>query len=166
MSTISLSLAKPGKEMPGPYSSLMHAAEGALSRFAERGEIGGRRHRRARWSIHSGQRRAHSGRCGACARHSGEARDRLWRGGSRPPILFNPASTPFRVWRCFVRDQARVPSVAGAGSSFFVTGTVFFKKKTTQGRERERFLLTNILSLGRDGRTARRYHTGILRRGV
>ena len=25
----------------------------------------------------------------------GEARDRLWRGGSRPPIMFNPASTPF-----------------------------------------------------------------------
>ena len=23
------------------------------------------------------------------------------------------------MWRCFVRDQARVPSVAGAGSSLF-----------------------------------------------
>ena len=30
------------------------------------------------------------------------------------------------MWRCFVRDQARVPSVAGAVAPFFVTGTVFF----------------------------------------
>jgi len=30
------------------------------------------------------------------------------------------------VWRCFVRDQARVPSVAGAVAPFFVTATVFF----------------------------------------
>ena len=44
---------------------------------AERGEIRGHRHRRARWSIHSGRRRGHSGRCGACPRLSGEARDRL-----------------------------------------------------------------------------------------
>ena len=29
------------------------------------------------------------------------------------------------MWRCFVRDQARVPSVAGAVATFFVTGTVF-----------------------------------------
>ena len=29
------------------------------------------------------------------------------------------------MWRCFVRDQARVPSVAGAVAPFFVTGTVF-----------------------------------------
>ena len=84
--------------MPGPYSSLMHATPKALSRFAERGEIEGHRHRRARWSIHSGQKTRHSGRCGACRKHSGEARDRLWRSGSRPPILFNAqqaASTPF-----------------------------------------------------------------------
>ena len=31
------------------------------------------------------------------------------------------------MWRCFVRDQARVPSVAGAVAPFFVTGTVFFR---------------------------------------
>ena len=73
MSTIPLSLAKPGKAMPGPYSSLMHAAEGALSRFAERGEIGGRRHRRARWSFHSGQKTRHIGRCGACRVRRAEA---------------------------------------------------------------------------------------------
>ena len=31
-----------------------------------------------------------------------------------------------RVWRCFVRDQARVPSVAGAGSSLFRKTEQFF----------------------------------------
>ena len=45
MSTITLTLAKRGEAIPGPYSSLMHATEGALSRFAERGEIEGHRHR-------------------------------------------------------------------------------------------------------------------------
>ena len=91
MCTITLSLAKPGKAMPGPYSSLMHATEGALSRFAERGEIRGHRHRRARWSIHSGQRRRHAHEPRLCRRPSGEARDRLWRSGSRPSISVNPA---------------------------------------------------------------------------
>ena len=32
------------------------------------------------------------------------------------------------MWRCFVQDQARVPSVAGAVAPFFVTGTVFFEE--------------------------------------
>jgi len=68
----------------------------ALSRFAERGEIGGSRHRRARWTFHSGQRRGHSGRCGVCPRHSGEARDRLWRSGSRPPISSTHGPRPLR----------------------------------------------------------------------
>ena len=39
----------------------------ALSRFAERGEIGGHRHRRARWSIHSGQRGHTHTSCGHVA---------------------------------------------------------------------------------------------------
>ena len=30
------------------------------------------------------------------------------------------------MWRCFVRDQARVPSVAGAGSSLFRNRNKFF----------------------------------------
>ena len=30
------------------------------------------------------------------------------------------------MWRCFVRDQARVPSVAGAGSSLFRNRNNFF----------------------------------------
>ena len=30
------------------------------------------------------------------------------------------------MWRCFVRDQARVPSVAGAGSSLFRKTEQFF----------------------------------------
>lgn len=30
------------------------------------------------------------------------------------------------MWRCFVRDQARVPSVAGAGSSLFRNRNSFF----------------------------------------
>ena len=38
------------------------------------------------------------------------------------------------MWRCFVRDQARVPSVAGAGSSLF--------RKTEQFFFMERRLLT------------------------
>ena len=69
----------------------------ALSRFAERGEIRGRRHRRARWTFHSGQRPLHSGRYGPCSGHSGEARDRLWRGGSRPPISVNSHPSPVSV---------------------------------------------------------------------
>ena len=52
----------------------------ALSRFAERGAGWGRR---ARWTFHSGQRQWHAP---ACHCLSGEARDRLWRSGSRPPI--------------------------------------------------------------------------------
>ena len=35
---------------------------------------GGHRHRRARWTFHSGQKTRHSGRCGACCKLSGEAR--------------------------------------------------------------------------------------------
>ena len=33
------------------------------------------------------------------------------------------------MWRCFVRDQARVPSVAGAGSSLFRKTEQFFLRK-------------------------------------
>ena len=36
------------------------------------------------------------------------------------------------MWRCFVRDQARVPSVAGAVAPFFVTGTVFFSTERSR----------------------------------
>ena len=32
------------------------------------------------------------------------------------------------MWRCFVRDQARVPSVAGAGNSLFRNTNSFFKR--------------------------------------
>jgi len=46
----------------------------ALSRFAELGEIRGRRHRRARWTFHSGQRQWHAPLSGACHCLSGEAR--------------------------------------------------------------------------------------------
>ena len=90
--TISLSLAKPGKAMPGPYSSLTCFAGVRPGAVPERGEIRGHRHRRARLSIHSGQRPLHSGWYGPCSGHSGEARDRLWRSGSRPSISFNPRS--------------------------------------------------------------------------
>ena len=41
---------------PGFRRKELHATEGALSRSAELGEIRGRRHRRARWTFHSGQR--------------------------------------------------------------------------------------------------------------
>ena len=97
MCTITLSLAKRGEAIPGPYSSLTCFAGVRPGAVPERGEIGGHRHRRARCSIHSGQRPLHSGRYGPCSGHSGEARDRLWRSGSRPPISVNPASTPFRA---------------------------------------------------------------------
>ena len=91
--------------MPGPYSSLMHATEGALSRFAERGEIEGHRHRRARGGIHSGQRRllhAHEPR--SCSRLSAarEARDRLWRSVAvvsfnfRQPTIHTRRRAPWR----------------------------------------------------------------------
>ena len=87
----------------------------ALSRFAERCAVGGSRHRRARWSIHSGQsqRRGHSGRCGVCPRHSGEARDRLWRSGSPPSI-----STQLHVHTPFYtkRRATRRPLRWGAGA--------------------------------------------------
>ena len=70
----------------------------ALSRFAELGEVRGRRHRRARGIIHSGQRRLHAHEPRSCRRHSGEARDRLWRGGSRSRISVNSSrSTPFTL---------------------------------------------------------------------
>ena len=57
-------------------------------------QVEGSRHGRARWSIHSGQRRGHSGQCGVCPRHSGEVRDRLWRGGSRPWSLNFSVNSP------------------------------------------------------------------------
>ena len=79
---------------PGFCRKELHATESAVEVRRAR-----RRLREAatdeRWTFHSRQRRAHSGRSGACARHSGEARDRLWRSGSRPSISVNPASTPF-----------------------------------------------------------------------
>lgn len=36
------------------------------------------------------------------------------------------------MWRCFVRDQARVPSVAGAGSSLFRKTEQFFSDTTSR----------------------------------
>ena len=43
------------------------------------------------------------------------------------------------MWRCFVRDQARVPSVAGAGSSLFRKTEQFFflmsSSRSMDGRE-------------------------------
>ena len=62
-----------------------------------RGEIGGRRHRRARWTFHSGQRRRHAHELRPCRRHTGEARDRLWRGGSRPPISSTHGPSPLHA---------------------------------------------------------------------
>ena len=77
MCTITLSLAKRGEAIPGPYSSLTCFAGVRPGAVPERGEIEGHRHRRARWTFHSGQKTRHSGRCGACRKLSGEARDRL-----------------------------------------------------------------------------------------
>ena len=86
MCTITLSLAKRGEAIPGPYSSLTCFAGVRPGAVPERGEIGGHRHRRARWTFHSGQRRRHAHELRPCRRLSGEARDRLWRSGSRPSI--------------------------------------------------------------------------------
>ena len=60
-------------------------------------QIGGHRHRRVRWTFHSGQRQWHAPLRGACHCHSGEARDRLWRGGSRPPISSTQGPSPLVI---------------------------------------------------------------------
>ena len=59
MCTITLTLAKRGEAIPGPYSSLTCFAGVRPGAVPERGEIRGHRHRRARLSIHSGQRPLH-----------------------------------------------------------------------------------------------------------
>ena len=92
MCTITLTLAKRGEAIPGPYSSLTCFAGVRPGAVPERGEIEGHRHRRARWTFHSGQRRRHAHELRPCRRLSGEARDRLWRSGSRPSISFNSRS--------------------------------------------------------------------------
>ena len=96
MCTITLTLAKRGEAIPGPYSSLTCFAGVRPGAVPERGEIGGHRHRRARWSIHSGQRRLHAHEPRSCSRLSGEARDRLWRSGSRPRISTLGKSADFQ----------------------------------------------------------------------
>ena len=137
MCTISLTLAKPGEAMPGPYSSLTCFAGVRPGAVPERGEIGGHRHRRARWSIHSGQRRAHSGRCGACARHSGEARDRLWRSGSFrvPRLCSTHGPHPLLVravsrvgWRL---ERARGGTRAATGAARALARTVSVSSTTS-----------------------------------
>ena len=97
MCTITLSLAKRGEAIPGPYSSLTCFAGVRPGAVPERGEIEGHRHRRARWTFHSGQRRRHAHELRPCRRHSGEARDRLWRSGSRPPISSTHGPLPLCV---------------------------------------------------------------------
>ena len=77
MCTITLSLAKRGEAIPGPYSSLTCFAGVRPGAVPERGEIEGHRHRRARWTFHSGQRRGHAHELRSCSRLGGEARDRL-----------------------------------------------------------------------------------------
>ena len=99
MCTITLSLAKRGEAIPGPYSSLTCFAGVRPGAVPERGEIEGHRHRRARWTFHSGQKTRHSGRCGACRKLSGEARDRLCTVAKckwvASPDFLNSRSTPF-----------------------------------------------------------------------
>ena len=75
----------------------MHATEGAVEvrRARRRLEDTPVTDERVFWTFHSGQRRRHAHELRPCRRLSGEARDRLWRSGSRPSISFNPASTPF-----------------------------------------------------------------------
>ena len=127
MCTITLSLAKRGEAIPGPYSSLTCFAGVRPGAVPERGEIGGHRHRRARWSIHSGQRRLHAHEPRSCSRLNGEARDRLWRGGSRPPISVNSHPSPVSV-------RAKAPGplttsvsacLAAAASGIFYTFLFF-----------------------------------------
>ena len=90
----------------------------ALSRFAELGEIRGRRHRRARWTFHSGQNRVHAHEPRSYTRLSGEARDRLWRSGSRPRISVNSPSTPCRtrlgLFNFFAHCRPWLPEVSTA----------------------------------------------------
>ena len=92
----------------------------ALSRFAERGA-------RLRdtpsptsaldFSLRT-KTRPHAHEPRSCSRHSGEARDRLWRSGSRPPISVNSASThtlyALRIYRRRVCGRAcRLTAVSG-----------------------------------------------------
>ena len=60
-------------------------------------QVEGSRHRRARWTFHSGQRRVHAHEPRSYTRLSGEARDRLWRSGSRPPISPRSGTAPGRT---------------------------------------------------------------------
>ena len=53
MCTITLTLAKRGEAISGPYSSLTCFAGVRPGAVPERGEIEGHRHRRARWTFHS-----------------------------------------------------------------------------------------------------------------
>ena len=61
-----------------------------------------------RWTFHSGQRPLHSGRYGPCSGHSGEARDRLWRSGSRPPISSTHGPLPLQSMNAVLRSDRQV----------------------------------------------------------
>ena len=60
MCTITLSLAKRGEAIPGPYSSLTCFAGVRPGAVPERGEIGGHRHRRARWGVFTPDKDGHT----------------------------------------------------------------------------------------------------------
>ena len=87
MSTISLSLAKPGKAMPGPYSSLM-----VLRRRASRSGAGravrGRKTQgnadTALTTVYFKQRQSHAPQRGAC-----DCQERI-----RQLVVFTPGSCP------------------------------------------------------------------------
>ena len=70
------------------------------------------------------------------------------------------------MWRCFVRDQARVPSVAGAVAPFFVTGTVFFSAREIYSSRpaQEIFVFDFLLILS--SRPARRRAAPLRPRGL
>ena len=90
MSTISLSLAKPGEAMPGPYSSLMLVLRRRVC-VPERSRTGGpweenegQRRRRSDSTFNFKQRQSHAPQRGAC-----DCQERI-----RQLVVFTPGSCP------------------------------------------------------------------------
>ena len=98
MSTIPLSLAKPGKAMPGPYSSLMvlrrRASRGAVPDGRSVGQNRGSR-RRSDSTFYFKQRQSHAPQRGAC-----DCQERI-----RQLVVFTPGSCAPQPGQTLVHDS-------------------------------------------------------------
>ena len=105
MSTISLSLAKPGpgEGMPGPYSSSMVLRRRASRKRCRTGgpweEIGGQRRRRSDSTFDFKQRQWHAPQRGAC-----DCEERI-----RQLVVFTPGSCPRQHAQTLGRDSMFTP---------------------------------------------------------